>query len=356
MSELQKEEGFTPKRFSRGEVVEGVVLKKGRDMLLLDIGAKTEGIVSGDELDDGLGTFDNVAPGDSVLATVIQGGGENGAIVLSLKEAVHERGWRELEGSYERGEPITVTVTGFNRGGLMVDAGIPAFLPLSQLDPSHFPVREEHRAHGGSSEIREILSDLIDKELLVKIIEFEPQNNRLVVSEKQALSQTAEDDELWRDLEVGSKVSGVVTGVAPFGLFVCLEGTSVEGLVHLSEISWSKVTHPAELYKIGDQVEAEVLAVDPRKGKISLSLKNLKENPWEKIGERYKVGDIVEVEVIKITPFGAFVKLEEDVEGLIHVSETVGPLEVGEHVRAKIVELKPEEQRLGLSVRDLEAN
>lgn len=356
MAELLKEKAFSPKRFRRGEVVEGIVLKKGKDTLLLDIGAKTEGIVSGDELEDGLGTFEKVSPGDEVLATVIQGRSENGLVVLSLKGALREREWRRLKEAYKNNGTLRVTVTGFNRGGLVVDSGVEGFLPLSHLDPSHFPMREEHRARGELAGIEAILRDLVGEELPVKIIEFEPQNNRLVVSEKKALSQAfaGERKKLWKNLEPGAKVKGVVTGVAPFGLFVRLKNTNVEGLVHVSEIAWEKVRWPSDLYKVGDEVEAEVLSLDPEKEKIALSLKSLKPNPWEELGERYAVGEAVEGVVTKVTPFGAFVRLEEGIEGLIHVSETVGPLDEGEKVKVRIVEFKPKEQRLGLSVRDVE--
>jgi len=356
MEELLKEKESSPKIFHRGTVVEGVVLKKSKDMLLLDIGAKSEGVVSGGELEDGLGTFAKVSPGDSVLATVIQNRSERGLIALSLKGALREREWRSLKEAYKNNGTLRVKVVGFNRGGLIVDAGVEGFLPLSHLDPSHFPRREEHRARGESSGIEALLSGLVGEELLVKIIEFEPQNDRLVVSEKKALSRSFEEKKkkLWKKLSPGLKVVGVVTGIVPFGLFVSLEDTNVEGLVHLSEISWGKVSHPSDLYEIGDRVKAQILSLDPDKEKISLSLRNLTPNPWEKVGTDYTVGEMVEGVVTKVTPFGAFVRLKEGIEGLIHVSETVGPLVVGEKVRVRVVELKPEEQRLGLSVRDIE--
>lgn len=356
MAELLKEEKTAPKSVRRGDVVEGIVVSKGKDELLLDIGAKSEGLISGDELNDGLGTFERVSPGDKVLATVIQGRSENGMLVLSLRGALKEREWRHLSEVFTNGETIEVRVTGFNKGGLTVDAGgVEGFLPLSHLDLHHFPVNEDNRARGELTGTEAILAELAGEVLPVKIIEFEPQNNRLVLSEKSALVGSFADErrELWESLKPGSRVKGVVTGIAPFGVFVRLGSSNVEGLVHVSEISWTKVSDPAEFYKIGDEVEVEVLSLDPASSKVSLSIKNLQPNPWERFKETYHIGDMIEGSVTKVTPFGAFVKLEEGIEGLIHVSETVGPLSVGERVKAKVVDFKPEEQRLGLSVRGI---
>lgn len=358
MEKLLKEERFLPRALRRGEVVEGVVLKKGKDDLLLDIGAKSEGLVSGNELEDQLGTFEKIEVGDSVLARVLRGNSKSGLAVLSLKEASGARKWRRLQKILEEQETLDVSVLGYNSGGLVVEIldGLEGFLPLSHLDWAHFPVKEQHRAEGEMGGKEAILSRLVGESLLVRIIELEPATERVVVSEKEALHdvQRAEVEKFWSGLEPGVRKHGVVTGIVPFGLFVRLEDTNVEGLVHVSEIAWGKVSHPGDLYEIGDKVAVKILSCDSEMDKVSLSIKALKDNPWEELEGRYKVGAVVSGEVTRITAFGAFVSLEDGIEGLIHISETVGPLAEGDRVKAKIIEFKPEEQRLGLSVRQID--
>ena len=357
MEKFLEQDGLAPRRFRRGDVLDGVVLQKGPDELLLDIGAKAEGLVSGDELDDGLGTFENLSLGDTVLATVTRGKSEGGLVVLSLKEAGGEVRLRELREAFDAGNSLRAAVRGFNKGGLVVAIGdgVEAFLPFSHLDLAHFSVSERGKALGGDKEREETLSYLVGEELSVKIIEFDPQNGRVVVSEKEALSETYRDqrEKFWSGLKPGDAKSGVVVGVVPFGLFVRLEDTNVEGLVHISEISWEKVASPADIYHVGDEVEVLVLSFDPGRGRVSLSIKALQENPWERIKDKYTVGKDINGVVTKITPYGAFIKLEEGIEGLIHVSETVGPLEVGEEIAVRVVSFEPEKQRLGLSVRQV---
>ena len=332
-------------------------MRKGGDELLLEIGSKSEGLISGGELDDSLGTFKEVSVGDSVLARVIQGNSKSGLVILSLKGASGERKWRRLTRMFKNQETFEVGVSGYNSGGLVVDAfeGVEGFLPFSHLDWSHFPLKVGNRAEGETGGRETALSCLVGEVLLVRIIELEPQSQRVVVSEKAALSESQQacGERFLSTLEPGVRKKGVITGIVPFGLFVRLENTNVEGLVHISEISWGKVSDLSDIYAIGDEVGVEVLSCDAREGKVALSIKALKPNPWERIREKYSEGDIVSGEVTKITPFGAFVKLEEGVEGLIHVSETEGPLGVGEGVRVKIVAFEPGEQRLGLSVRQV---
>lgn len=330
-----------------GEVVEGTVLRKRGNELFLDVGSKSEGLISGSELDDGCGTFEKVSVGDSVLARVIQGNSKSGLAILSLKEASGERRWRRLEQVFENQEVLKSKVLDYNSGGVVVDVfeGVEGFLPLSHLDWSHFPL-------GGKEAI---LSHLVGKTLLVKIIELDPKSRRVVVSEKEALSdeRRARGEKFLSTFEPGARKKGVVTGIVPFGLFVRLENTNIEGLVHISEVSWGKVSNLSDIYTIGDEVEVQILSCDAEGEKVSLSIKALKPNPWEKVKEKYSEGDVVSGEVARVTPFGAFIRLEEGIEGLVHVSETEGPLEPGEKVRAKIISFEPEEQRLGLSIRQV---
>lgn len=357
MEKLLTKENIAPKMFRRGDLVEGVVMHKGEDELLLDIGSKAEGFVSGAELEDGLGTFDKSSVGSPVLAMVIQGKSESGMVIMSLKEAREEVKWEDLRRSFREGSKLSAKVTSFNRSGLVVSlaGGVEGFLPFSHLDRAHLPLDDQSKALGGSSERDSVLSSLLGSELPVKIIEFEPQEGRIIASEKEALSDVYRDQRksLWSALKPDDVRKGVVVGTVPFGLFVRLEDTDVEGLVHISEISWRKVVTPGDHYKIGDAVNVKVLSLDPEKERISLSIKALEENPWEKVKEGYTVGGEVQGVVTKITPFGAFVEVAEGIEGLIHVSETVGPLKVGENVVARIISFEPEKQRLGLSLREV---
>ncbi|MEA2020321.1 MAG: S1 RNA-binding domain-containing protein [Patescibacteria group bacterium] len=351
---LEKEE-FLPKRYNRGDVVEGKVIKKNEGALFLDIGAKSEGLVSADDFE---GDFEKVSEGDRVLAKVIQRRGSSGLVVLSVRDASDERTWRDLREKYENGERFDVRVTSYNEGGLIVEltSDLDGFLPISHLDWSHFPVDETNRAHGELSGKEAVLSSLVGENLVVKIIEMNPEQERVVLSEKKAMAKEGKEQakSFWSELEEGETRVGIVTGIVPFGLFVRLEGSNVEGLVHVSEISWSKVSDPGETYDVGDRVNVQVLSFDTDEERISLSIKALKPNPWEKVRDNYQAGDLVTGKISKVTPYGAFLELEEGVEGLIHVSETLGPLSTGEKVTAKIIEFKPEEQRLGLSLRQVE--
>ncbi len=357
VEKLLKKEKFLPNRYRRGDVAEGTVIKKKGDKIFLDIGAKAEGLISADEFE---GDFEQVSEGDQVMAKVIQRRGSSGLVILSVRGASGERNWRDIREKYEKGERFEATVTSYNEGGLIMKLtdDMDGFLPISHLDWSRFPVDETNRAHGGLSGKEAVLSNLVGETMLVKIIETDPEQERIVLSEKQALAEESEKEEgeFWTNLKEGETRQGIVTGIVPFGLFVRLEGSNVEGLVHVSEISWSKVSDPGEHYDVGDRVETQIISYDPEEERISLSLKALRPNPWEDVKDNYKEGDVVAGKISKVTPYGAFMKLGEGVEGLIHVSETRGPLSTGEEVKAKIIEFKPEEQRLGLSLRQVETS
>ncbi len=353
---LLKRKEFLPKRYRRGDVVEGEVIRKASEAIFLDIGAKAEGLISADDFE---GDFEKVSEGDQILAKVVQRRGSSGLVILSVRDASDERIWRDLREKYENGERFEVRVIGYNEGGLVIKltSDLEGFLPISHLDWSHFPVSETNRAQGELSGKEAVLSRLVGENLMVKIIELDPEQERVVLSEKQAMAEEGKEGEgksFWSGLEEGETRTGIVTGIVPFGLFVRLEGSNVEGLVHVSEISWSKVSDPGEKYDVGDRVEVQVLSFDEEEERISLSIKALKPNPWDQVGDSYEVGDLVAGKISKVTPYGAFLRLEEGIEGLIHVSETLGPLSTGEAVTARIIELKPGEQRLGLSLRQID--
>jgi small subunit ribosomal protein S1 len=300
---LQKQE-FLPRHYRRGEIATGKVIKKSETELLLDIGAKAEGLITRDEYE---GNWKNLSLGDEILARVLQVRGSSGLVILSVKQASGERQWRQLQDIYQSGEIFEVEVLDYNEGGLLVS--LPregeGFLPLSHLDWSRFPGNDTHRAEGSKSGKEAILSGLVGETLLVKIIEITPEEERVVVSEKEAVSEDNKETErsFWENLEKGQKREGVVTGIVPFGLFVRLKGSNIEGLVHVSEISWSKVSDPGELFEIGDPVEVGVMDFDSQGERISLSIKALKENPWDNLGNKYSEGDKVTGTVSFVTAY-----------------------------------------------------
>lgn len=354
METLLKDKGIEIKQFTTGDMVEGVVVSVSHGEVLLDVGAKSEGIVTGEELGDKDG-YKNLEPGHTVLATVIQAENDQGYIVLSLKKAEKERKWRDLEEAFEKEYPLDVTVIEYNKGGLLVDCfGLRGFVPLSHLDRVHFSEDIAQYGAGNESELKESLKILAGKQLKVKVIELDQEKNRLVMSEKDALSTYSEEvkEEKLAKVKIGDTLTGIVTGVMPFGIFVDFNG--IEGLVHISEIAWEKVNHPSDYYSVGSSIEVKVLGVDDDSKKLALSVKQLTSNPWDTVEEKYPSGTVVEGKVSKVVPFGAFVNLEKGLDGLIHISEAKGPLKNGEEVKAVVTFVDAKNQKLALSIRRLQ--
>lgn len=340
MDELLAKTGKVLKVLKYGDVIEGKVVSMDRNQVLIDLKGKSEGMVSAKELTENPGLYKNTKVGDIVLASVLQPENDRGYVVVSLRKAASEYRWRELAGIFEEGGNITVRVTEYNKGGLLVDAGIAGFIPLTHLDKTRVQQVGDPQ-------------NLIGQSLEVKIIEMDRTLNRLVLSEKEAKNKMTPKKriEILSGFKPGDTLEGDVSAILPFGIFVELSG--VEGLCHISEISWEKVDDPSLLYKVGQKVKVRVLEVDPAQNKLALSIKALLTNPWQEVAGKYKVGDRITGTVSKIVPFGAFVLLEPGLEGLIHVSETVGPLKVGESVEAQIIAVDADKQKLGLSVRKL---
>lgn len=341
MPELLSSTNRTLRTFRYGEVVEGTVISVGRKEVFVDLGSKSEGIIGGREFEEEIDSVSGFKVGDRVLATVTQTENDQGYIILSYKKAQTERAWREIGEALKSGTPLQVKVLDANKGGLVVECvshGLRGFVPFSHLS---------NTAPDSSSRLGQLLT--------VRVIELDRGLNRLVFSEKLAtLFANPKVGEFFKNLEQGKKLRGRVSTLSSFGVFVELF-PGVEGLVHISEISWERLDRPEEVLKVGDEVKVVVLSVDGERGQLALSMKALQENPWEKVAQKYKVGDTVLGSVTKIAPFGAFLKLPEGVEGLIHVSETTGPLAEGEEVRVAIINLEPEKQKLGLSVKKLKA-
>src|SRR5436853_944949 len=349
----------SPISIKRGDVVEGVIVRIDQDEILVDIGLKSEGVLSTKELPaTGYGSFSELHINDKVLVYVIQPETQDGHALLSLKRANAERQWRIAEDQYKNGELLKARVIDYNKGGLIVDvAGIRGFVPISQI----LNLKREEVASGGENqETAAKLQSMKDKELQLKIIEINRARNRLILSERLAVQEWRQRrrEELLDELKPGEVRRGVVSNLANFGAFVDLGGA--DGLVHISQLAWSRVNHPSEVLHVGQEVEVQVLSVDKDKKKIALSIKRAEVDPWTTVEQRYTPGQLVTGVVTKIAPFGAFARIEDGIEGLIHLSElTPGTdpktiLHEGAQLQLRILRIDAERRRLGLSLRQVE--
>ena len=362
MEELLAEQDSDIKSFKHGDVVEGTVVRIDKDEILVDIGAKSEGVVSNRELyGRNAESQPALAIGDTVLVYVLQPESPEGHVVLSLRRAGLERKWRSMQEQFESGVIIEAPVIDHNKGGLIVDCGIRGFVPISQI--VDFPRRPQNdQPRDAAQEIAEKLMPFVGRKLRLKILEVNRKANRLILSEKVALYEERREkrDELFSSLQVGQKVSGTVRSIAPFGVFVDLGG--IDGLVHKSELSWNKVNNPESGYQVGEQVEAEVIDINHERGRISLSIRRLQPDPWHSTVADFNVGDIIDGTVTKLVNFGAFVRVRDGLEGLIHISElshqrVAHPGDVvheGQTLKLKIISLDSERHRLGLSLKQAE--
>ncbi len=362
MEELLNEQSGDIRSFKHGDVVEGTVVRIDKDEILVDIGAKSEGVVSNREL---YGRNAESQPaleiGDTVLVYVLQPESNEGHAVLSLRRAGLERKWRSMQEQFDAGVIIEAPVIDHNKGGLIVDCGIRGFVPISQI--VDFPRRPQNdQPRDAAQEIAEKLQPFVGRKMRLKILEVNRKANRLILSEKVALYEERREkrDELFSSLQVGQKVTGSVRSIAPFGVFIDLGG--IDGLVHKSELSWNKVNNPEAGYHVGEEVEAEVIDINHERGRISLSIRRLQPDPWHSTVADFKVGDIIDGTVTKIVNFGAFVRVREGLEGLIHISElshqrVAHPGDVvheGQVLKLKIISLDSERHRLGLSLKQAE--
>jgi ribosomal protein S1 len=330
-----------------GELKEVTVLAVTRNKIWVDVAGISLGFIPEKEMSD----VTETKVGDKILVYVISLENDEGNVVLSLKRADRERYWFDLEKKMKDNESLTIKITEANKGGLIAEyAGIQGFLPVSQLTPEHYP-----RVQGGDrDEILNRLSSLIGEVLQVKVITCERESGKLILSEKSA--QENETKDKLSQIKVGQKLSGKITGIVDFGLFVSL-GEGIEGLVHISEISWGRVSDINKHYRVGDTLEVIVISNDGNK--VSLSAKRLTPDPWEESIKGLKVGQTVSGEITKITPFGAFVNLDKDIDGLVHISElsdehVIDPgsvVKLGERYKFKIISIEAESHRLGLSLK-----
>lgn len=335
------------KQLKTGDVVEGVVTSVRKNEVWIDLGASGVGVVMRREI--GYGQV--LEEGQTVVTSVVDPEMDEGYALLSMRRAAKDRGWDELQRMFEDQEILEVSPYDANRGGLLVELeGIRGFLPVSQLAAGHYP-----RVSGADKdEILQKLNSLAGKPLRVRILDVSRKENKLIFSEKEAVK----DDMAARfaKLQVGDVVEGVVTGVIDFGAFVNVDG--IEGLIHISEISWERVENPRDYIKNGQTVQAKIIAID--KDRLSLSLKQMTEDPWLQEVKAFNKGDVVEGKVTRITPFGAFVQLSSAVEALVHVSEMsddegVDPekiFQLNEKKKFKVLDIDTDGRKIALSLKD----
>ncbi|APT92607.1 30S ribosomal protein S1 [Corynebacterium phocae] len=335
----------TIKYFNDGDIVEGTVVKVDHDEVLLDIGYKTEGVIPSRELSikHDVDPDEVVEVGDTIDALVLTKEDKEGRLILSKKRAQYERAWGAIEELQAKEEPVTGTVIEVVKGGLILDIGLRGFLPASLVEMRR--VRD--------------LEPYIGQQLEAKIIELDKQRNNVVLSRREFLEQTQSEvrSEFLHQLQKGQVRKGVVSSIVNFGAFVDLGG--VDGLVHVSELSWKHIDHPSEVVTVGDEVTVEVLDVDLDRERVSLSLKATQEDPWRVFARTHAVGQIVPGKVTKLVPFGAFVRVEEGIEGLVHISELAQRhvevpdqvVTVGQEVMVKVIDIDLERRRISLSVK-----
>jgi small subunit ribosomal protein S1 len=333
--------------FNDGDIVEGEIVKIDRDEVLLDIGYKSEGVIPSKELSirHDVNPNEVVHVGERVEALVLQKEDKEGRLILSKKRAQYERAWGRIEEIMNSGQTITGPVIEVVKGGLILDIGLRGFLPASLVDLRR--VRD--------------LAPFVGTELECKIIELDRNRNNVVLSRRAFLEESQSEGRktFLQSLKKNERRKGTVSSIVNFGAFVDLGG--VDGLVHVSELSWKHVDHPSEVVSVGEEVEVEVLDVDLERERVSLSLKATQEDPWKEFERKYQAGEIVEGQVTKLVPFGAFVRVAQGIEGLVHISELSDQhvespeavLSVGDEVRVKVIDVDVSRRRISLSMRQV---
>lgn len=346
----REEEAFRPLR--SGETVEGTVAGVSGDEVLVDLAGHSAGVLSLREANTSVN--EPLEIGDTVLALVVHPEGPQGHAVLSLRRARPVRRWQEMAKMKESGEVIAAPVVEANRGGVVVDLGVRGFVPLSQLASLGALERP-----GTGEAVPGAVRALVGKDLTLKVIEVDQKRNRLILSEKAATQELRRQRKARAaaQLSVGDVLEGSVTHVTGFGLFV--DVGIADGLVHRSEITWDKGVNPMTVHQVGDRVRVVVTSIDPEKERISLSIRQLTDDPWTRVGEEFTEGGTYEAEITRLMAFGAFARISDGLEGLVHISELAAhrvaepadAVQVGDHVRVKIVGIDPERRRLSLSIR-----
>jgi len=336
-----------------GDVIHGRILSVGKNEVYVDVEGIGIGVVRGRELYDDEQILSSLKVGGEVYASVVEIDNREGNIELSFRKAGQERVWQSLTEKLESKETVTTKILEANKGGLMIKINsVLGFLPVSQLSPIHYPRVED----GDKNKILSVLRGYVGQDFNVRIITVEQESEKLIVSERAVI-----EDELMQKigkLSVGDVVEGAVTGVVNFGAFVKF-GDDLEGLVHISELAWQRIDDPKTIVQVGNKVKAQIIAID--NDRISLSLKRLQKDPWEDAVKKYRIGQVVQGKVLKLASFGAFVELDQDIQGLAHIGELTDKkvqdasevLKEGETRDFKIISIEPAEHRLGLSIKAL---
>src|SRR5918997_3560640 len=340
-----------------GDTLDGIIMHIDNDEILVDIGSKSEGVVPAKEMTSfGPEERAELHVGEEILVFVVQSEDKEGRAVLSLDKARQEKSWRRLQQQFETSDVLQAKVINYNKGGLLVNLdGVRGFVPASQVSGI---------SRGPDAQKQSDMARLVGSSLSLKTIEINRNRNRLILSERQAVQEVREarKDEIIENLKEGDVRTGTVTSITDFGAFVDIGGA--DGLVHLSELSWSRVKHPSEVLKVGDRTKVYVLNIDSDRKRIALSIKRTQDEPWQTINGRYELGQLVEATITQLASFGAFARLEDGVEGLIHVSEMGDgriqhPRELvaeGDTVPVRIIRIDPARKRIGLSMRRVEGD
>ena len=331
--------------FNEGDIVTGLVVRIDKDEVLVDIGYKSEGVIPVSELSirKSVNTSDEVTMGEEIDALVMQKEDADGRLILSKKRAKFEKAWKRIEAAHESGEPVQGTVIEVVKGGLILDLGVRGFLPASLVD------------------IRRVqdLGEYVGQQLSCRVIEMNRNRNNVVLSRRAVLEEERKEvrQQIIDELNVGNVVEGTISNIVDFGAFVDLDG--IDGLIHISELSWTHINHPSEVLQVNQKVKVKVLDIDRDRQRISLGLKQTQADPWEQIVSEHNVGDVVEGKVTKIVAFGAFVEIYAGIEGLVHISELANRhverpdevVSVGQVVPVKVIEIDSDRRRLSLSIK-----
>lgn len=334
------------------DMVEGTIISVTKNEVYIDLAGYGVGVVRGRELYDDQATLNSLKPGDTITASVVETENREGNVELSLRVAGQERVWGKLRELMESKEIVSTKILAANKGGLMIELNnVTGFLPVSQLSLEHYPRVED----GDKNKILSILNSYVGTNFSVQVITADMNEEKLIVSEKAVHEE--EMHSKMSELKISDVVTGQITGVVDFGVFV--KFGELEGLVHISELAWQRIENPKDLFKVGDTVKAKIIAIE--KGRVSLSIKQLQNDPWAEAVKKYQIGQVVKGTVSKIMPFGVFVELDKDIQGLAHLVElshdapkqAEDVVKVGSEYEFKVISIEPAEHRLGLSIKQL---
>lgn len=350
------------KQLSRGDIVEGEIVDINNGVIIVDVGYKSEGVVAGKELKSDTIDWTTLKKGDAILVYVVKPEDDKGQLVLSIRRTQQASAWLALENAKKSNDVVEATVVESNNGGLIVEIGkgIRGFIPTSQLDATRVYANGVRQVGKDiSSRVQKRLNSLIGESIKTRIIELDREKNRIILSEKMVTQarDLEKRAQTLKKVKEGDVLEGTVSGITPFGIFVNAQG--LEGLVHLSELSWDKVEDIGAIYTVGDKVQVMVIGLTDGGKRVAYSVKRLQQDPWSMAISQFKVGDVVDGEVQKVVPYGAFVRIGEGLNGLIHISELSDKLvknpedivKTGQPVKVKILSISSTERHLGLSLK-----